>query len=233
MNFMQDLSKSISTNGSFVKIYLDDIEEIISILKKENPGGISLIAENKSFEFGEIGLLKKEKVEMLQIIAYFPNDFDKFIVTFDRYGVSMDCFKNTTQMIGLVKKIEDYLKNKNRIFGKIAKNQSLMGNTIGLSFGLSLLMTAWIYKNNITTTTFLLIDLILVILPLFCIYLVTSYKNAIFLKEKKDCKNMLKQYNVAIFLILAILTLLIAILAWQFPRNPKDKISPATEEIKI
>lgn len=187
---MQDLESSISIRMSFVKIYLNDIREIIKILDELRPSGMTLQAEKKSFSLEEIKDLKKERISELKIISHHIEDYYDITINFDKFETEIYCHRKTNEIFGICKKIEDYLKKKKRFFDFIARN-NITAVLSGAATPIIAIMSGFSFGNRNLSIRFIIIYFLVFVLFVFSLYLSFGYKNIIILKEKEECKNWL------------------------------------------
>ncbi len=211
----------INIKIAFVKIYRDDIDEIVSILRKEE--FIRLIeveANNFVCEPSKIGDLECDKIRELKIRAYIPDDYCNIEVDFNKYGVRIHCDKKTTLFFGVAKEIEDYLRNKIKFFGFLTKG-SIPFLLLGISTPVVLTMTLVMFLKKYQSWPFILAYLIVSLLFLFLMYLGLYYKNEIYLRGKKEYQNFFIRnkdqllVNLVVGIILAVMGFLLGRLtAW-------------------
>lgn len=202
---MKDINQPISIKLPHLELYLDDLEEIIKIIKNENPTSIILETNGKEFEFEEINKLKTEKINNLKIAVHFST-FENYTITFDKYGVNIYCYEGKTLYQGLTKKIEDYLKNRKRLFGKIAIS-SIPHISMGALLPIMYFYVSFVVaiKNNAENKTSLtLIGLLLLILFIFSVFLGFKYKSIIYLKNRSEYKNFFLRNKDQIFVQLLV-----------------------------
>ena len=217
---MDDINQPISKKLPYLELYLEDIEKIIAILSLDNPTSIKLEADNKEFEFKEIKELKTEKINNLKICAHFP-EFEDFTITLDKYGADIYCFKDKTVYQGIAKKIDDYLKNKIRPFGRIAKSQIpniLIGALLPIMGAYSGSIFYKFYNvEGYKNTTSIMIGVLLLILFIFSVILSSYYKNVIFLKHRSHYKNFFIRNKDQLFIQLLV-GLIIAVFSFFLGR---------------
>lgn len=205
---MQDLESSISIKMSFVKIYLNDIQEIIKILDGLSPSGVVLQAEGKIFTLDEVKDLKKEKVNNLKIKAHYAEDYYDITVGFDRFETCIYCHRLTNEIFGVCKKIESYLSKKERWFDFLAKNNRSAAIS-GVLMPIVLIMSSKIFLNRNQSIVFVSIYFLLSFLFIYSFYLSSGNKQLIILKDKIEDKSwfiknkdqILVQILVGIFLL--------------------------------
>ncbi len=178
----------------FVKIYKNDIKEIIEILEEEKDfvRHIEITGGGFNLKFEEIERLKEElgvsRMKELEIKAYVPDEHCSIDISFNKHnGVDLYCYKmEDNKIFGIVKKIENILIKKQRIFGKLASNYLIFG-LLGVStFSMPVLLYFFVSLQEKKYLFFLLIATLFFLL-LF--YIALFYKNIIYLKDKKELSN--------------------------------------------
>ena len=213
---------SIDLYLPYVKLYLNDIEEIILILKKINPSEIQLESNNSQFEFNEIESLKFDKINKLKITAKLPvkNDFtissilNDFSIIFDSSGSHISCWTNSLEIQGLVKELEVFIISKKRLLGQrfllpLTYALLVVSGIIFISF-LPFLILGLLGKEN----PFYPINYIINLVFLLFLFSLRFYKNIIYLKQKKDLPNFFIRNKDQ--LIIDILLLLIGYLIGKY-----------------
>jgi hypothetical protein len=183
-----------------VKIYFEDLENIIRILETEKSSKISLIYGNKLFDFTEIDKLNVDRVSSLEIRASYPN-YLHVSITLDEDGVKIYCSENTTQMQGVVKQIEDTLKSKLRFLSSFTKTilfRGLFGSIIGVALYFNILGIYRAFKNTDINPLFLFGWILTSILFWFFSFLDYN-KTIVFLKSKNSYQNIFARNRDQIF----------------------------------
>jgi hypothetical protein len=111
---MEKVIKPIRKKYLPVKIYIDDIEKIVSIFDSNN---ISYTLETDQFKFKSLSnlveSLNQKEIPKLQI----QTDKPSITIDFNKMWASMDTYSNDTLTTGLFHNIDDVLKKTIRFFG--------------------------------------------------------------------------------------------------------------------
>ena len=184
----------IKINIPFVKIYKNEIKEIIEILKEKKDFIRLIEMEINDFvlkfmsleEFErEIKELKRElginKIRRLKMIAYIPEEHCNIEINFNNHGVSINCDKKNIEILGIVKEIEDYFQKKTRMLSFLFRYLSIKNSFLLLIITTMLLMFFPHMEYDVVK--------IFAIFFLFSLYIEFFYKNIIFLKNKNELSN--------------------------------------------
>lgn len=219
---MEDIKQSISISIYLpsVKIYLDDIEKIISILNEANPSEIKLESETKRFNFNEISDLKQDKLNSLEIKALFSNHSDFSVSLNNHYcgKIHLYCWDNSIKNHGIAKKLKDLFVTKKRVLLNMIFNDKLFiasGIVIPTSISLILKLNPKLYREFIVVLLFVIGICFLIFLLNLPPVLNLIHKNIIFLKYKKDSPNFIKRNKdqIIIGIILSIVGFALGILS--------------------
>jgi len=113
---MEKIKKSISKIFPYVKLYRDDIDELIEILEENKFKDIEIRTGNYKLNSSEIEKLKERKISNIQISAYDP--FFISVELNSRYGSNgarVYTSEDSTIALGVIGKISQLFK-KNRRF---------------------------------------------------------------------------------------------------------------------
>ena len=116
---MEKIKGPIWKTYPFVRIYSEDIQEIIDILKGVNPKEIKIKTKDYLLKIDELKNINDEELSYLAIDSYQPYISIEFQSGFVADGVKVYCSEETILMHGVVKKIGDLLRKNKRIFFNI------------------------------------------------------------------------------------------------------------------
>lgn len=170
-----------------VRIYHDDIKEIVDILSGLGPKStINLEANKKSFEFNEIKLLNTNLLKLLKITVKF-DAYEYLTIEFSKHNIWIYCSQNTTQAHGVIRRIENLLKSRRRLLSWVSSHyiptiilylSAIAVVTIGVGDVFNFFHpSAWITRS-------------LLIVFFASWYFDSCYGNVIFLQPKSSYKNM-------------------------------------------
>ncbi len=221
---MENIPKFISKTLNPLKLYLEDIEEIINILKEEKPKSIHLKIQEKKYTFEEIKNLNIEKIVNLEIISCF-DEYDEMRLIFRDSGLTISCYKDKIAYHGLVQKLCEYLETKVRPISKIKRNRVFQPLILIGFFGAALFLIPTyidLYNINITKTSLLLIEIsciTLLVLTIIINQTIKYYsKNIIFLNNSHHYIKKSKETLNRFFrdLAIAVISTSIGILVGHF-----------------
>ena len=216
---MINLNSSVNIHIPFVKIYLNDIKEVSEILKELNPSGIELQTEEKSFAIEEIESIADKRINNFKIIAHYVEEYYDISVSFDNFYNKIYCHRQTNEIFGVCKKVEDYLKKKSRFFNFAVKNYR-SASLLGILLVIDLIIFFIIFKNKNQSLTFISFSIFMVIFSFFTFYLTKFYRNIIILKNKKDCDNWFKR-NKDQILVQLIVGIILVLFGYFLGANSK------------
>lgn len=135
---MKEINEAVRKNYPLVRLYQNDIKEMVDILENEKLEKICIQTKNKEFEANE-PISDDDYKNIQRITAYRPIYFS---VDFqDRFGVGVNIYSstNTVQALGLIHKVEDVIYKRKRRYYSIVVNPhiflpSLIGAQIIISF---------------------------------------------------------------------------------------------------
>ncbi|MCK4635557.1 MAG: hypothetical protein KAT32_01730 [Candidatus Moranbacteria bacterium] len=138
---MKRKNKPISISLPYVKIYRDEIEEIIAILEESEPKKIEFEARDKIFSYDEIDKLNSNDISNLVISAKY-DWIQSFNIDFYRFGVNIfDTHSDhPIKYKGIASEIEQLLKQKKKYFIIFSKleftsiGKKIYKNTIFLKY---------------------------------------------------------------------------------------------------
>jgi len=212
---MKKVYHSISKGLSPVKLYLDDIKKILSILKEESFSNIEIETTNNQYSEDEIDSIQPSE-SLSQISSYNP--FYINISFYSGYGGAVRIFAkvDTALAYGVINKIEFLLKSRRRRVFSIATNIWFAS-----LFPFLGILTTFIFLLQERNTINLIISLSLLIGTLLIFLVLMSLdsgklcrKNIINLKKKKEQLNFWKRNEDQIIsgIIVAIITSFLSVI---------------------
>jgi hypothetical protein len=136
---MEKLRKSIKKNINPVRLYIDDVESIIEILKDFGSDDISIITENYRYDYSELNTIK-DFANIIEIQTKKPThisiDFDDL-----QRGVELYSEDNSILPEGAITKLFELLKNKERKIVSILFNLKLFTFAVFLLMLLSMIVS--------------------------------------------------------------------------------------------
>lgn len=205
---MINLNSSVNIYLPFVKIYFDDINEVLEILKELKPSGIELQTGEKSFSIDEIKLIADKRINNFKIIAHYVEEWYDIKISFDNFNNKIYCHRQTNEIFGVCKKVEDYFKKKSRFFNFAVKNYR-SASLLGILIVIDLIIFFIIFQNQNQPLIFIVFSFFISILSFFVFYLTKFYRNIIILKNKKNCDNWFRRNKDQILVQLMVGTLLL------------------------
>ncbi|MBU4266986.1 MAG: hypothetical protein L6243_07610 [Candidatus Altiarchaeales archaeon] len=192
---MKKLRKEIMVCLSPVKLYPNDIKEIVEILKNEGCRDIELQTEDYELKLNELEDIDKTFINFLRIVGRQP-----YIMVEVGRNTHIFSTEDTTVTCGIVKKIEDVLIKNKRSFLNLVYNRwssivlVLSGNLLMLT---SMLGGITIYNENVSVS----IGVILTLIGISIMFLSFFWRpNIIILKSRREDIGFLEKNRDAIIL---------------------------------
>lgn len=193
---MKKITKSLTKRFDSVKLYLEDINEILEEIKKLKTKSIKIITD--SHEYGENELDKIEQSPLkLEIIAHTEDG--KYInIDFNSHGLHDLFFYSSHDDIlaqGLLSVIERKFKSKRRNVFNLLRSQVLQTIILIIlivNFGLNIL------ANKPLGALALLIGIFVFIISIFVLDMFLN-KNLLILIHKKNAPNIFQRNKDALF----------------------------------
>jgi len=179
---MEKITKNASKKFPFVKIHLEDIEEIIEILENEGIKDIKLETKDYSFNKNEIKDIKENQISSLRISSHTPS---YFYINFNSYEVKIYSEKDTSKALGLIEKIGLILHKKKKTLINL-----LCSIWFAIIIQLLIITISIIISKKFENETLFFIGMVLSFLIFMTIsYFSTKNKSSIVLEYKKDSPN--------------------------------------------
>jgi hypothetical protein len=182
---MEEINQSFSKDFSAVKLYLDDLGQIIEILKKEGFKEISITTPTHKYAENELGKITRGSY-IEEIIAHDP--FHISIKFTEKYGKGGRIYSgtDTAKAIGLIQKLGSLLLTRKRLFFSFISSNFFIFPLIFAIEALALLLEAFHKIDRTQMLIIILLDLV-ILFPL--IFLSAGYlfkKNYFFYKKRED-----------------------------------------------
>jgi hypothetical protein len=209
---MKKINHSISREMPKVKLYIDDIEKILEILKEENFSDIKIETTNSEYNESEVNSIEPTE-SLLNISSHNPLYIS---ITFNSsYGEGVRIYTDTDTALayGVINKIETLLKRKRRIIFSIARRPWFAFSFLVVGQAIVFALRA---KEIITSVTFWLIILGIMIFYVILLFLDLGKiprTNIISIKRKKDRISFWfrNKDQILVGIIVAIITAIISV----------------------
>jgi len=180
-------------NLSYVRLYLEDINRIIEILQEGSIKDIYIETKTKEYTVNELESISESELVEFKICSDEPYLTIEMSLNPSGSGVRIYASKDSTQMRGIISKLEDVFKLRKRLFFSILHRALLILAAISCFFAGVVL--ALILKRGYT---YVVMFIIFLVIPIFLVILehyISKKKNIIILKPKSECPGFWKRHG--------------------------------------